>query len=78
MEERLIAIEERNKKVEADKKWETSLIRRGGIIVLTYIFAVLFMYTIGESQPFLKALVPTCGFLLSTLSLKFLRKLIGY
>ena len=76
MEDRIKAIEERNLRVEADKKWETSWVRRAAIVVLTYICAVLFLWVINETQIFLKALVPVFGFVLSTVSLRFLRNLV--
>lgn len=61
-------IKGRNRKVEADKAWETSWTRRLLIAVLTYIIIVLFFFTAGVSRPFINAIVPTLGFLLSTLS----------
>ena len=67
-------IEERNKRVEMDKAWETSFTRRGFIAGVTYIIAVWFMWTIGVENAYLGALVPTGGYLLSTLSLSFLKK----
>ncbi len=78
MEERLIAIEERNKKVEADKKWETSVVRKVSIAILTYLFVVIFLISINESHVLLKALVPVLGFILSTLSLRFIRQIFKY
>ena len=77
MEDRIKAIEERNLRVEADKKWETSWVRKIAIIVLTYLCAVLFLWVINENQIFLKALVPVLGFILSTVSLRFLRNLVN-
>lgn len=41
IEERLSAIEERNRRVEADKAWETSWLRILSISVITYVVAVL-------------------------------------
>ena len=67
-------IEERNKRVEMDKAWETSFVRRGFIAGVTYIIAVWFMWMIGVENAYLGALVPTGGYLLSTLSLSFLKK----
>lgn len=66
-------IQNRNKRVELDKAWETSWMRRGIIALLTYVIAVLFMYRIGVPDYFLNALVPTGGFLLSTLSLSVVK-----
>ncbi len=72
-EERISAIEQRNKKVELDKAWETSWTRRVVIVVLTYFTVVLFFYFAQLSKPFINSIVPTIGFVLSTLSLLFLR-----
>ncbi len=72
---RLSKIEERNTRVEADKKWETSIVRKVSIAVLTYAVICLFLFTIHESDIFLKALIPVLGFILSTISLKIIRKL---
>jgi sorbitol-specific phosphotransferase system component IIBC len=74
-EERLQKIEQRNIKVESDKKWETSWVRKISIVVLTYIVTVFFLFIINETQIFLKALVPVMGFVLSTISLGFLRSI---
>lgn len=69
-------IKERNKKVELDKKWETSLIRRLGICILTYIVVLIYSYIISKSNNiWLSSLVPVIGFTLSTLSLKFIRRI---
>ena len=79
MEELKKEIEEikiRNKKVELDKKWETSLTRKLCICVLTYIVVVIYSYLINNvTSIWLSSLVPVMGFLLSTLSLKLIRKL---
>jgi hypothetical protein len=69
METEFKKINERNRRVELDKAWEVSLTRRGLIALITYTIASLFMYRIGISDPFINALVPTGGYLLSTLSL---------
>lgn len=65
---------ERNWRVEADKAWETSWTRRIVIACVTYGIAVLFMHRIGVPDAFLNALVPTGGYLLSTLSLGFAKR----
>ncbi len=75
IEEEINQIKERNKKVELDKKWETSLIRRLCICILTYIIVVIYSYVIKKyDNIMLSSLVPVIGFTLSTLSLKFVRK----
>ena len=74
LEERVIEITERNKRVELDKKWETSKTRKICIAVLTYIVVIIYTSIISKtSNVFLSSLVPVMGFLLSTLSLKAVR-----
>ena len=67
-------IKERNIRVEKDKAWETSLFRKILIAVLTYIIVVLFFIFARLANPFMNAIVPTLGFLLSTLSVSFIKK----
>ncbi|MBW3015554.1 hypothetical protein KY330_03970 [Candidatus Woesearchaeota archaeon] len=74
LEKEIILIKKRNKRVEADKAWETSMFRRVIIAVMTYIVVVLFMWIIDVQDFWLNALVPTAGFMLSTLSLPFIKK----
>ena len=74
-EKRLEAVEQRNKKVELDKAWETSWLRRVLITVLTYITVVLFFLIAQLPKAFINSLVPTAGFVLSTLSLPFFKKM---
>ncbi len=69
----LKAIQERNKRVEMDKAWETSWARRGFIAAFTYVIAALYMNYAGLGNPLLGAFVPTGGYLLSTLSLPFIK-----
>ncbi len=69
-------IEERNKRVELDKKWETSLTRRILIVILTYIVVVIYSFSIDKiNNIFLSSLVPVFGFVLSTMSLNGFRKI---
>ena len=69
-------IKERNKRVELDKLWETSLTRKIHIMVLTYIVVIAYSYIVRNyDNIFLSSLVPVIGFTLSTLSLKFVRKI---
>jgi len=73
LENRIALIEERNKRVELDKAWETSWTRRIAITVSTYLVVLLFFSVIHTDSPFLSALVPSIGFLLSTLTIDFLK-----
>ena len=76
IEKEISDIKERNKRVEKDKEWETSLTRKLTIAVLTYIVVVLYSYFISKfSNIFLTSLVPVIGFVLSTLSLNMVRKI---
>lgn len=76
LEERIQKIEERNKKVELDKAWETSWTRKICIMVLTYIVVIIYSYLIRKyDNIFLTSLVPVIGFTLSTLSLNVIRKM---
>ena len=75
LEKRISDIESRNRRVEIDKAWETSLIRRTMIAVFTYLPISLYMYYIGVSDPWLNAIVPTLGFLISTLTLPWIKTL---
>lgn len=66
-------IKERNRRVESDKMWETSTFRHVSIAVITYIFIAFVFMIIEVQNPFVNAIIPTCGYLLSTLSLSILR-----
>lgn len=68
-------IKERNIRVEQDKAWETSLFRKILIAVLTYAVIVLFFLAADLPKPFINALVPTLGFLLSTSSIPVFKKI---
>jgi hypothetical protein len=76
IEKEIEKIKERNKRVEKDKAWETSTLRKVSIAVLTYIVVITYSYLIKNvSNIFLSSLVPVIGFLLSTLSLKAIRNI---
>lgn len=75
IENEINKIKERNKRVELDKKWETSTIRRICICILTYIVVITYSYIIKKYDSiFLSSLVPVIGFTLPTLSLGVVRK----
>lgn len=67
------SLQERNRRVETDKAWETSWTRRVSITLFTYIVAFAWLVLIKEHQAYLKALVPVVGYILSTLSFPFLK-----
>lgn len=75
LEKEIKKIQERNKRVETDKAWETSWTRKICIMALTYIVVIIYSYLIRKCDNiFLSSLVPVIGFTLSTLSLKIIRK----
>lgn len=73
LEKRIYEIEKRNKRVEADKAWETSMLRKLLIIIFTYIFAVLYLKIADTTNPWFGAVVPCAGFYLSTQSIKIVK-----
>lgn len=75
VEQEINKIKERNERVELDKAWETSNMRKLCICVLTYIIVVLYSALINAiSNIWLSSLVPVIGFVLSGMSLKVIRK----
>ena len=76
LEKEIENIKERNKRVELDKRWETSWTRKICICVLTYFVVIIYSYVIRKyDNILLSSLVPVIGFTLSTLSLKYIRKI---
>jgi len=73
IESRLGAIEARNKKVEADKAWERSWVRRLSIMALTYLVVFCFLKFVVKIDPWINALVPVIGFFLSTLTVSVIK-----
>jgi hypothetical protein len=67
-------IKERNRRVEADKAWEMSWARKMLIGGFTYAFATIILVSIRAPEPFLNALIPTLGFLLSTMTFDFMKR----
>lgn len=75
LEQELLAVKQRNRKVELDKAWEISWTRRLFIAALTYIIALIWLVMIREPSAAWKAFVPAAGYVLSTLSLPVIKKL---
>jgi hypothetical protein len=75
IEKRITHIEERNKKVELEKAWETSQTRSVSIVVLTYILATIVMWIIDVQKPYLNSIIPTLGYFLSIQSLPFIKRI---
>jgi len=68
-------IQERNKRVELDKAWETSNTRKVSVAIMTYLVMTLFMWSLGTEKPYINAIIPTLVFVLSTFSLPFFKSL---
>jgi len=74
LEARVAALEARNRRVEADKAWEISWLRRTAIMILTYFTVVAYLHFVIHIDPWLNALVPVLGFFLSTLTVSLLKQ----
>ena len=74
LEKRIEKVERRNSKVETDKAWELSWIRKLLLIIFTYLAIGLYMMAINVPQWWLNAIVPAVGFLLSTLTLPYFKR----
>lgn len=73
LQQELQKIHERNKRVEANKAWETSWTRKVVLFVVTYFVIALTLTTIHNPQPWINAFIPAIGFFLSTLTLPFIK-----
>ena len=67
-------INERNKRVELNKAWETIFTRKLLIFVLTYLVIVVFFIFAGLEKAFINSIVPAVAFVLSTLTIPFFKK----
>ena len=68
-------LKERNRRVEIDKAWETSYARIFLLALFTYAAIGLYLNAIDIQRPWLNAIVPAVGFMLSTLTLPFFKKI---
>ena len=75
LRERITKIESRNQKVTIDKQWEQSLTRKIAIIVITYIIIWIYLWFIWVEEWYIHAIVPTIGFIISTLSIAFIKNI---
>ena len=74
MADEIESIKERNARVEADKAWEVSVTRRVIIALITYLVVGFYLNLLGISNPWLNALVPPAAYILSTLSLGYIKR----
>jgi len=75
LEKEVKEITTRNARVEADKAWETSYVRRSLLTLFTYLSVGAYLQVIGLPQPWLNAIIPAVAFMLSTLTLPFFKNL---
>lgn len=68
-------IKERNSSVESDKSWELSYTRRLILMLFTYLAIGFYLSSINIKNPWLHAIVPAVAFMLSTLTLPFIKKI---
>jgi hypothetical protein len=74
IESELAAIAARNERVTADIAWEVSIARRFTVAAITYFFASLLLWALGNSTFLLNAFVPTAGYIVSTLTLPWAKR----
>jgi hypothetical protein len=75
LQEEVEALKERNRRVEIDKGWETSLTRRALLMLFTYLAIGFYLNVINVPDPWLNAIVPAVAFMLSTLTLPFFKQM---
>ncbi|MFZ6035195.1 MAG: hypothetical protein ACOYUB_03575 [Patescibacteria group bacterium] len=75
LEKEIDEIKKRNSVVEENKAWETSLTRKTILILFTYLSVGLYLKAINVKNPWLNAIVPSLGFLLSTLTMPYIKKI---
>ncbi|OIP80998.1 hypothetical protein COW94_01965 [Candidatus Peregrinibacteria bacterium CG22_combo_CG10-13_8_21_14_all_44_10] len=63
----------RNREVEVNKAWETSITRRTILSLLTYIAIGAYLQAIQIPNPWLSAIVPAIAFMISTLALPYIK-----
>lgn len=74
LEKRVAQLEARNRRVEADKAWETSWTRRLSIMALIYLTIVFYLHFVIHINPWINGLVPVIGYFISTLTVGFLKR----
>lgn len=75
LENSVSSIFARNKRVEREKEWETSWTKKLMIAVLTYVVIATFFIFANFPEPLKSAIVPSIAFILSTLSIPFIKNL---
>jgi hypothetical protein len=71
---RIELLEVRNKRVDADKAWETSWIRKILIMILTYLVVISYLHFVVHINPWINGIVPVIGYFLSTQTISVVKK----
>jgi hypothetical protein len=74
LDTRLNVVEQRNRRVDGDKAWETSFTRRALIMAFTYVIVLAYGFAIDASNPALNAVIPVAGFFLSTVTVPAIKR----
>lgn len=74
LKEEIEKIKERNRRVEADKAWETSRTRTIFIALSTYLLILIFMVLVGADHPYFNAFLGAVSYVISTESYGVLKK----
>ena len=78
LDQEIKILKQRNKRVELDKKWETSATRKICICVLTYIVVVIYSYIVRNyDNIFLSSLVPVIRIYVIYFIFKIYKKNLG-
>ncbi len=75
IEEEINLIRCRNRKAEADKAWEISNMRKIAVALTAYFVMICVMYVLKMENLFIGAIIPTLGFILSTVSADLVKKI---
>ena len=76
LENKVKELEEKNRQLEYEKAWETSLTRKIYLMIGIYIIVITYSYVIKKfNNIFLSSLIPVIPFALSNSSLKIIRKI---
>lgn len=75
LEQRVKNIEDRNKKVEEDKAWETSITRRVLSMIFSYVAVGIIFQILEVPKPWLNAIVPALAFMIQQLSMPVLKRM---
>jgi uncharacterized membrane-anchored protein len=71
---RIELLEARNKRVDTDKAWETSWIRKILIMVLTYLVVISYLHFVVHINPWINGFVPVIGYFLSTQTISIVKR----